>query len=128
MNFKSLNNDNFMLYAVKHYDNPQCCGMEEFNEDLNRIVYIKRLLKKYKRTGQLRNRLLLNHIITFFNVFGIPSALRMLFFKLDPDLFSALKTYAVYLGYIKEDAEPIENINIRDISLDDEILYCLRKI
>lgn len=128
MNFKSLNNDNFMLYAVKHYDNPQCCGMEEFNEDLNRIVYIKRLLKKYKRTGQLRNRLLLNHIITFFNVFGIPSALRMLFFKLDSDLFSALKTYAVYLGYIKEDAEPIEDINIRDIPLDVDIVDCLRKI
>ena len=71
MQFEVLNIDNFMIYAMKAYDNPQCSGVDEFHEDLNRVKYIKRLLRKYKRDGVIRERLILNHIIIFCNVFGV---------------------------------------------------------
>jgi hypothetical protein len=83
MDFKELNDDNFVIYAVSHYNNPQCKSIDEFNEDLLRIVYIKRLVKKYLNGGELRERLIINHIITLYNVFDIEPATKILLFKLE---------------------------------------------
>jgi sulfur relay (sulfurtransferase) DsrC/TusE family protein len=128
MLFKVLNNDNFTLYAVKHYDNPQCHSMREFEEDLTRIIYLKRLFKKYKRSGELRDRLILNHLITFYNVFGIVPATRMLFYKMDADLLPLLKTFLVYLHYLPENTKNIEGIDIVKIPLETEIIEKLRSL
>ena len=128
MLFKVLNNDNFTLYAVKHYDNPQCHSMREFEEDLTRIIYLKRLFKKYKRSGELRDRLILNHLITFYNVFGIEPATRMLFYKMDADLLPLLKTFLVYLHYLPENTKNIEGIDIVKIPLETEIIEKLRSL
>jgi len=128
MTFKSLNSENFSLYAVKHYDNPQCHSMQEFEEDVTRIVYLKRLFRKYKRSGELRDRLILNHLITFYNVFGIEPATRMLFYKMDNDLLPLLKTFLVFLNYLPETTKNVEGIDILAIPLENEIIPKLRKI
>jgi hypothetical protein len=128
MKFSKLNEENFPLFAVKNYDNPQCASMNEFEEDLTRIVYLKRLFKKYQRTGELRERLILNHLITFYNVFGIPAGNRMLFYKMDKDLLSYLKTFLVYLQYLPENTKELEGIDIVEISLDLSIVEKLRGI
>lgn len=83
MHIEKLDESNFLLYAAKHYDNPQCFDTVEFYEDLNRFKYIKRLLNKFKETGDLKDRLIFNHLMVIFNVFGTQAALRMLFLKLD---------------------------------------------
>lgn len=83
MNFEKLDESNFLLYAAKHYDNPQCFDTIEFYEDLNRFKYIKRLLNKFKENGDLKDRLIFNHLTILFNVFGAQAAIRMLFLKLD---------------------------------------------
>lgn len=128
MIFKSLNTENFSLFAVKHYDNPHCHSMQEFEEDLTRIIYLKRLFKKYKRSGELRDRLILNHLITFYNVFGIEPATRMLFYKMDADLLPLLKTFLVYLHYLPENTKNIEGIDIVEIPLENEIIEKLRSL
>ena len=76
-----LDNDNYVMFAMKHYDNPQCADIGEFEDDLNRTKYLKRLFKKYENSRVLKERLILNHIIIFNNVFGVNSAARLLFFK-----------------------------------------------
>lgn len=81
--YEPLNEGTFLLYAAKHYDNPQCYDVLEFEEDLKRFKYIKRLLNKYKESGELRERLILNHIIALNNVFGPAQTTKMLFFKLE---------------------------------------------
>ena len=128
MIFKQLNDENFTLFAVKNYDNPQCSSMQEFQEDLTRIIYLKRLFKKYKRSGELRDRLILNHLITFYNVFGIEAGNRMLFYKMDSDLMPLLKTFLVYLNYLSETTKEIEGIDIVSIPLDPTIIPKLRNI
>jgi len=125
MDFSKLNNSNFILYVSKYYDNPQCDSMDEFNEDLNRIKYIKRLLRKYIKTGILRERLILNHLIILQNVFGPTVTSRILFFKVDKELYSELKTFLIYLNYLPEN---IPEINIDEIPLDNKIVSILRKI
>ena len=96
-------------------------GLEEFYEDLNRFKYLKRLLRRYESNGELQERLILNHLIVLFNVFGIQHAKRMVFFKTDPTSLSALKTFLVYLNYLKED-EYVE------IPLDLRIINVLRNL
>jgi hypothetical protein len=128
MDFNRLNKDNYLLYAARHYDNPSCKSMEEFTDDLSRIVYVKRLLRKYERTGELRDRLLLNHIITLYNVFGSDAATRLMFFKLEPDLHSMLKTFMVYLGYVGDNTSIPEGIDIVRIPLDQKIIERLRSL
>ena len=125
MDFSKLNNSNFILYVSKYYDNPQCDSMDEFNEDLNRIKYIKRLLRKYIKTGILRERLILNHLIILQNVFGPTVTSRILFFKVDKELYSELKTFLIYLNYLPEN---VPEVNIDDIPLDNKIVSILRKI
>lgn len=128
MQFKKLDNDNYSLYAAKYYDNPTCRGVEEFNEDLTRLIYLKRLFRRYRRTGELRERLILNHLITFYNVFGVEAATRLLFFKIDPDLHDVLKTFIVFLNYMDPKTNTIDGIDIIAIQLDQTIIDRLRTL
>jgi hypothetical protein len=119
MKFSNLNENNFMMYAMKLYENPQCLGMEEFQEDLNRIKYVKRLLRRYHKTGILKERLILNHIIVIANVFGIEGSINMLFYKLEKDLHSLLKTFLVFLQYIPADETKYDLIPLDNIIIDN---------
>ena len=130
MEFDDLNEKNFLLYAMQHYDNPQCVEVEEFNDDLRKIKYIKRLFNQYFLGGELKERLLLNHIIVFFNVFQTKAATRILFFKLDEKFWPVLKTFLFYLKFMPEDK--IESINgkeilVTDIFMDQGVIDSLRK-
>ena len=125
MNFSELNDDNYVLFAMKNYENPQCSGIEEFHEDLNRIKYLKRLLRKYKTHGVLREQLILNHLIIFYNVFGIEAATRLLFNRIENDLHSYLKTFVVYLNNLPE---KIPDTDLMMIPVDIRIANKLRKI
>jgi hypothetical protein len=125
MNFSELNDDNYVLFAMKNYENPQCSGIEEFHEDLNRIKYLKRLLRKYKTHGVLREQLILNHLIIFYNVFGIEPATRLLFNRIETDLHSFLKTFIVYLNNLPE---KIPDVDLLMIPVDIRIANKLRKI
>lgn len=125
-----LDETNFLLYAAKHYDNPQCFDTMEFYEDLARFKYIKRLLNRYEESGDLKERLIINHLIILYNVFGI-AATKMLFFKLD-GYYNMLKPFMVLLGHMPEVIHGIgiENKTIRssDIAMDENIVRILRKI
>ena len=116
MIFDDLNEKNFLLYAMKEYDNPQCVQVEEFYDDLKKVKYIKRLFNQYLNEGVLKERLLLNHIIVFYNVFPVRSATRMLFLKIEEKFWPILKTFLVYLSYMPE---IIDSINGRAIVSDD---------
>lgn len=113
------------MFAMKMYDNPQFTGMDEFYEDLNRIKYIKRLLRRYEKSGELRERLILNHIIILGNVFSPEFCSRMLFYKLEEDLYPFLKTFLVYLEYLPDE---LEEIDLVSIPLDKDIVNKLREI
>lgn len=128
MKFTKIDDSNFMMYAIKHYDNPQCKNMEEFYEDLSRIIYIKRLFNKYLNTGDLKEQLILNHIITFYNVFGIEAATRILFMKIDIKYYSLLKTFILYLNYIKPNHDYKEwELDLISIPLELNVASKLRK-
>lgn len=117
--FDELTEDNFVLFASKHYDNPQCTSTDEFYDDLNRFKYLKRLFKRYNDKGDLQERLILNHLIVLYNVFGIPAANKMMFHKMEPHYWPMLKTFLVYLNYLKE-SQYVE------VPLDDKIIQVLR--
>jgi hypothetical protein len=108
--FDELNNANFELYAAKHYRNNQCLSADEFYDDIAKFKYVVRLLRRYRESGIIQERLLLNHIITIYNVFEIAAANRMIFHRVDIDLWPALKTFLVYLNYLPENLH--KNINI----------------
>ena len=116
MVFDDLNEKNFLLYAMKEYNNPQCVQVEEFYDDLKKVKYIKRLFNQYLNEGVLKERLLLNHIIVFYNVFPVRSATRILFLKIEEEFWPILKTFLVYLSYMPE---IIDSINGRAILSDD---------
>jgi hypothetical protein len=94
-----LNDETFLLYAAKSYDKPHII-QSEFEEDLKRIKYVKRLLRKYRQTGDFKERLILNHVIILSNVFGIEPTVNMLFYKVDPEDYPALKTILIFLSYM----------------------------
>ena len=124
-----LNEENYVRYAMRNYDNPHCMGIKEFEEDLARIVYLKRLFRRYKKSGTLRERLILNHIITFCNVFGVSAGTRLLFFKIDPELHYILKTFLVFLEYLPEDEQRLDiEVDIVKLQMDQEIIKRLRSI
>ena len=130
MEYDDLNEKNFLLFAMQHYDNPQCVEVEEFNDDLRKIKYIKRLFNQYDLEGILKERLLLNHIIVFFNVFKTRAATRILFFKIEEKFWPMLKTFLFYLHFMPEDK--IESINgrvirVTDIPMDQGIINKLRE-
>jgi hypothetical protein len=116
---ENLNDDNFIIYAMKAYDRPNCV-MSEFEEDLSRIKYVKRLIKRYKTTGELKERLILNHIIVLSNVFGIEPSARMLFFKIDKEDFDILKTFLLFLNFMPRHINGINgnHYNSADIGVD----------
>ena len=126
MDDKKLDDNTYIMFAMKHYDNPQCMGMEEFQEDLNRIKYIKRLFRKYKKNGVLRERLLLNHIIIFYNVFGVVPGTRILFYKIEEEMHELLKTFLVFLNYLPE--EGIPELDLVSVSLNQDVINRLRDI
>lgn len=115
----NLTDDNFMLYAMKAYDKPNAI-VSEFEEDLKRIKYVKRLIKRYKATGELKERLILNHIIILSNVFGIEATVRMLFYKIDNSDYSILKTFLLFLNYMPRHINGIKGqyLNSSDIGID----------
>jgi len=110
-----LNEDNFLLYAMKSYDKPNAI-LSEFEEDLHRIKYIKRLFKRYRTTGELKERLILNHIIILSNVFGIIPSVRILFYKLDESDYVMLKTFLLFLNFMPD---VVPNIKGKDYSSKD---------
>lgn len=118
--------NNFLLYAMHHYDNPQCHSLEEFEEDLKKFLYLKKLLSRYKKDGELRERLILNHIIVLYNVFG-DAATNMLFYKIDEECWSSLVTFLVYLERMPEYVTE-HSIKLSDVVLDEKIISALRKI
>jgi hypothetical protein len=125
MDFSVIHDGNYEMFAMKSYENPQCSGIDEFYEDLNRIKYLKRLLRKYKTHGILREQLILNHLIIFYNVFGIHPATRLLFSRIENDLHPYLKTFIVYLHNLPE---TIPEVDLLMIPVDIRIANKLRKI
>ena len=97
MNFDELNEETFVLFAIKHYENPHCVTRDDFDEDIKRFKYLKRLLKRYVRRGPLRIHLVINHLIILYNVFG-EAATPLLFYKLEREYWSVLKTILIYLN------------------------------
>jgi hypothetical protein len=123
MKFDELNEDNYILFAIKHYDNPQAVTQEDFFEDLSRFKYIKKLLRKYVRTGDLKINLLINHFIIVFNIFS-DAALPLLFFKIERELWSSMKTFLVFLDRVPEYPKTF----INEIPIDEKCLEILQEI
>ena len=120
MYFNELNEDNFLLFAIQNYENPQAVTKDDFDKDLNHFKYIKRLLKRYKNSGQLKTHLLLNHFIILYNIFG-EATTPMLFFKIEKELWSAMKSFIVFLGRFPE----YPHSDIHDIQVD---MLCLTEL
>ena len=120
MQFNELNEENFLLFAIKNYENPQTITKEDFDKDLNHFKYVKRLLKKYKKTGELKVHLLLNHIVILYNIFG-EAATPMLFFKNDFEVWNTIKTFIVFLNRLPEYPKS-------DIHFIEEDQYCKREL
>ena len=116
-----LNKSNLMLYAARHYYNPRFSDIEEFNEDLKRFKYVKRLLNRYLDEGNLSERLILNHLIVIFNVFGIEPSINMMRVELDERHWSVIKPFLVFLRYITND-------QLVGITMDAKVVEALRKI
>ena len=127
MSFDDLTNDNILLYAAKAYDKPNCI-MSEFKEDMKRFNYLKRLFKRYRKVGELREQLVLNHLVVICNVFGPEVATRILFFKMSKDDFPALKTYLLFLSCMPERVKGIKGQDLisSEILVDMTIAEILR--
>jgi len=123
MRFDELNESNYLLFAIKFYDNPQAVTREDFESDLKRIRYIKRLLKRYKNTGELKIHLILNHLIILFNVFS-DATIPLLFYNLEKDLWPSIKSFLLFLNRIPE----YPKSEIDNIEIDDECLNQLNSI
>ena len=120
MLFTELNEENFLLFAIKNYENPQAVTKEDFDRDLNHFKYIKRLFRRYKNTGVLKTHLLINHFVILYNIFG-EATTPMLFFKIDNDLWSYMKTFVVFLNRLPEYPKGY----IHDIPIDQ---YCAKEL
>ena len=123
MRFDELNENNYIMFAIKHDENPQAVTQDDFYEDMKRFKWIKRLLKRYKTTGVLKSHLLLNHFIILYNVFG-EATTPLLFFKIDKELWPVIKTFVVYLDRLPEYPKSI----LHDIKMDEDCLLDLNKI
>ena len=120
MLFNELNDENFLYFAIKNYENPQAVTKEDFDKDLNHFKYIKRLLKRYRNTGVLKSHLLLNHFIILYNIFG-EATTPMLFHKIDKELWPAMKTFVIFLNRMPE----YPKTHIHDVEVD---LNCLKEL
>ena len=127
--FDNLTDDNIMIYAVKAYDRPDCV-MSEFKDDMKRFNYLKRLFRRYRKIGEIRERLIINHLMVLYNVFGPEVTTRLLFFKMSKDDYSSLKTYLLFLNLMPERIIGIKNKDISsvDIPVDNILVDVLRKI
>jgi hypothetical protein len=123
MIFNELNEDNFLLFAIKNYENPQAVTKDDFDKDLNHFKYIKRLLKRYKNTGELKEHLLINHFMILYNIFG-QAATPMLFFKIDRELWPSLKSFLVFLNRLPD----YPRTEVHNVGIDLDCLNSLRKI
>ena len=123
MRFDELNEDNYVMFAIKHYENPHAVTQEDFYEDLKRFKWIKRLLKRYQTTGILKSHLLMNHFIIVYNVFG-EAATPLLFFKIDRELWPIIKAFVVYLGRLPE----FPKSSLHEIHTDNNCLNNLNSI
>lgn len=121
-----LTSDNFVLFAMNHYDNPQCHTTQEFEEDMKRFLYLKKLFSRYKTSGELRERLILNHIIVLYNLFGEHTT-KMLFFKIEEQYWSTLVTFLIFLERMPDKVEDF-GIVTANIPLDETVIQALRKI
>ncbi len=119
--FDELTSKNFRMFATQHYNNPECTDVEEFKQDLSRFKYLKRLLTRYELTGELQERLILNHLIVLYNVFGIKACNKMIWFKIEENHYHYIKPFLVYLHYLPED----ERV---DVGMDPYIVDVLRKL
>ena len=128
MSFDDLNNDNIMIYAVKAYDKPNCI-MSEFKDDMKRFNYLKRLFKRYRKYNEVKEQLVLNHLVVLYNVFGAEVVSRLLFFKMAKDDYSALKTYLLFLSCMPDRVKGIKGQDIisSEIPVDMKIADILRK-
>ena len=130
MKFDDLNEGNFLMYSMKEYNNIQCVDIEEYYDDLKKIKYIKRLFNIYLNDGQLKERLILNHLIVFYNVFPIQAGTRILFYKIEEQFWPMLKTFLIFLDRMPDKIESIRGKTIlsTDIKLDEGIVTRLRTI
>lgn len=126
---EDLNDDTFELFAAKAYDKPNAI-VSEFEEDLNRILYLKRLLTKYYNTGILKDRLIMNHLIVLYNVFGIDSATRLLFFKLDEKDYEIIKPFLICMHFLPEYVHGIngKTIDTKEIRLNADAVECVKRL
>ena len=120
MRFDELNENNYMLFAIKFYNNPNALTKEEFEDDLKRIKYIKRLLKRYKNTGVLKTHLVLNHLTVLFNVFG-DASVPLLFYNLEEDLWPSIKSFLMFLNRVPE----FPKSHVHGIPEDE---YCIKEL
>ena len=123
MNFAELNKDNFLLFAIQYYNNPSTLTEDEFKEELNRFKYVKRWLKKYHESGKINSHLLLNHLIVIFNCWD-DAALPLLFYKIDKDYWTYLKSFLQYLSRVPE----YPHTPLHNIDADINILNILKGI
>lgn len=128
---EQIDDSNFLLYAAKYYENPHCYDTVEFYEDLNRFKYIKRLMNKYEESGEIKDRLIINHLTVIYNVFGVEAGTRLLFLKLN-EYIHILKPFLVLMGTLPEIVEKIgfegKNYYTADIVMDANVVNVLRKI
>jgi len=129
MSFDNLTSDNIMMYTIKAYDKPNCI-MSEFSEDMKRFNYLKRLFRRYRKHNELRERLVLNHLVVLNNVFGPEVMTRLLFYEMAESDYPQLKTYLLFLSCMPEVVRGIKGKNIlsSDIEVDMEIANVLRTI
>ncbi len=120
MIFTELNDDNYLIFAIKHYDNPQAVTYEDFLNDMKKFKSIKRLLKRYKKSGDLKSHLLINHFIVLYNVFQ-DATTPLLFYKIEKDMWNIMKTFVVFLDKLPE----YPKCFIHDVEIDE---YCLSEL
>jgi len=130
MKFADLTEENFLMFSMREYNNMQCTDVEEFYDDLKKVKYIKRLFNIYKNDGQLKERLILNHLITWYNVFPVRAGTRILFYKIEEHFWPMLKTFLIFLDRMPDKIEMISGKEIKstDIILDEGIVTRLRTI
>jgi hypothetical protein len=129
MSFDNLTSDNILVYAMKIYDKPNCI-LSEFKEDMKRFNYLKRLFRRYRKIGEIKERLVLNHLVVLYNVFGAEALTRILFFKLSKDDLPIVKTYLLFLSCMPEVVKGIKGNDLfsSDIPVDLKIAEVLREI
>ena len=123
MRFDELNESNYIMFAIKHYENPQAVTQEDFYDDMKRFKWIKRLLNKYKNTGEMNVHLLVNHFIILYNTFG-DATTPLLFYKIDEELWGVLKTFIIYLQRLPEDPKA----HVHEIDIDKNCMQILREL